>query len=75
MVQVTGNEQFILQQETEKFQEKIKSNKCRVKSRKRSLHVAKGLEVPCQNTFKPAFIKRLIKVFVAKNLLLVHRSS
>jgi len=35
----------------------------------------KGLEVPCQNTFKPAFIKRLIKVFVAKNLLLVHRSS
>ena len=34
----------------------------------------KGLDVPCQNTFsdKPAFIKRLIKVLVAKNLLLVH---
>ena len=37
----------------------------------------KGLEVPCQNAFKdkPAFIKRLIKVLVAKNLFLVHSSS
>jgi len=37
---------------------------------------SKGLEIPCQNTFKdrPAFIKRLIKVLVAKNLFLVHRS-
>ena len=36
----------------------------------------KGLEVPCQNTFKdkPAFIKRLIKVLVARNLFLVHSS-
>ena len=34
---------------------------------------SKGLEVPCQNTFrdKPAFIKRLIKVSVARNLFLV----
>jgi len=38
---------------------------------------SKGLEVPCQNTFKdkPAFIKRLIKVLVARNLFLVHNSS
>jgi len=30
----------------------------------------KGLDVPCQDTFKdkPAFIKRLIKVLVAKSL-------
>ena len=30
---------------------------------------SKGLEVPCQNTFKykPAFIKRLMKVLVARN--------
>jgi len=35
------------------------------------------LEVPSQNTFKnkPAFIKRLIKVLVAKNLFLVHTCS
>jgi len=32
------------------------------------------LEVPCQK-IKPAFIKRLIKVLVAKNLFLVHSSS
>jgi len=38
---------------------------------------SKGWEVPCQNTFKdkPAFIKRLIKVLVARNLFLVHSSS
>jgi len=31
----------------------------------------KGLESPCQNTFKdkPAFIKRLIKVLVARNMI------
>jgi len=42
----------------------------------RSTH-SKGLEVPCQNTFKdkPAFIKRLIKVLGARNLFLVHSSS
>jgi len=42
----------------------------------RSIH-SKGLEVPCQNTFKdkPAFFKRLIKVLVARNLFLVHSSS
>jgi len=30
---------------------------------------SKGLEIPCQNTFKdkPAFIKRLVKVLVARN--------
>jgi len=41
------------------------------------LQVGEGLEVPCQKTFKdkPAFIKRLIKVFVAKNSFLVHSSS
>jgi len=35
---------------------------------------SKGLKVLCQNTFKdkPAFIKRFIKVLVAKNLFLVH---
>ena len=35
---------------------------------------SKGLEVPCQNTFKGkhAFIKGLIKVLVAKNLFLVY---
>ena len=51
---------------------KVKPNKCRVQSkgsrtRKRSTTRGKGLEVPCHNTFKdkPAFIKRLIKVFVA----------
>jgi len=34
----------------------------------------KGLKVSCQNTFKdkPAFIKTLIRVLVARNLLLVH---
>jgi len=34
---------------------------------------SKGLEIPCHNTFKdkPA-IKRLSKVLVARNLLLVH---
>ena len=33
--------------------------------------VAKGLEVPCQNTFKdkPAFIKSLFKVLVARSLI------
>jgi len=38
---------------------------------------SKRLEVPCQNTFKdkPAFIKRLIKVLVARNLFLVHSSN
>jgi len=38
---------------------------------------SKGLEVPCQNTFKdkPAFIKRLIKEVVARNLFLVYSSS
>ena len=38
---------------------------------------SKGLEVPCQNTFKdkPAFIKRLIEVLVTRNMLLVHSSS
>ena len=38
---------------------------------------SKRLEIPCQNTFKdkPAFIKRLIKVLVARNLFLVHSSS
>ena len=45
----------------------------------RSTTRGKGLEleVPCQNTFKdkPAFIKRLIKVLVAKNLFVVHSSS
>jgi len=42
----------------------------------RSTH-SKGLDAPCQNTFKgkPAFIKRLIKVLVAKKLLLVHSNS
>jgi len=42
----------------------------------RSTH-SKGLEVPCQNIFKdkPASIKRLIKVLVARNLFLVHSSS
>jgi len=37
----------------------------------------KGLETPHQNTLKgnPAFIKRLIKVLVARNLFLVHSSS
>jgi len=42
----------------------------------RSTH-SKGLEVPCQNTFKdkPAFINRLIKVLVARNLFSVHSSS
>jgi len=37
----------------------------------------KGLEVPCQNTFKdkPAFIEMLIKVLVARNLFLVPSSS
>jgi len=37
----------------------------------------RGLEVPCQNTLKdyPAFIKRLIKVLVAKNLFLIHSRS
>jgi len=31
----------------------------------------KGLEIPCQNTFKdkPAFIKRLIMVLVARNMI------
>ena len=31
----------------------------------------KGLKIPCQNTFKdkPAFIKRLIKVLVARNMI------
>ena len=42
--------------------------------------LSKGLEIPCQNTFKdkPAFIKhvkRLVKVLVARNLFLVHSSS
>jgi len=38
---------------------------------------SKSLEVPCQNTFKDklAFIKRIIKVLVAKYLFLVHSSS
>jgi len=38
---------------------------------------SKGLEIPCRNTFKdkPAFIKRLIKVLVARNLFSVHSSS
>jgi len=38
---------------------------------------SKGLEAPILNTFKdkPAFIKRLIKVPVARNLFLVHSSS
>jgi len=38
---------------------------------------SKGLEIPCQNTFKDksAFIKRLIKVPVARNLFLLHSSS
>ena len=38
---------------------------------------SKGLEDTCQNTLKdkPAFIKRLIKVLVARNLFLVHSSS
>jgi len=38
---------------------------------------SKGLEVPCQDTFKdkPAFIKRLIKVPVARDLYMVHSSS
>ena len=33
---------------------------------------SKDLEVPCKNTFKdkPAFLKRLIKVPVARNLVL-----
>jgi len=37
----------------------------------------KHLKVPCQNTFKdkPAFIKRLIKVLVARKLFLVHSSN
>jgi len=31
----------------------------------------KGLKIPCQNTFKdkPAFIKRLMKVLVARNMI------
>jgi len=31
----------------------------------------KGLEIPCRNTFKdkPAFIKRLVKVLVARNMI------
>ena len=35
---------------------------------------SRGLEIPCQNTSKdkPAFIKRLNKVLVARNLFLVH---
>ena len=35
------------------------------------------VEIPCQNTFKdkPAFIKRLIKVLVGRNLFSVHSSS
>jgi len=38
---------------------------------------SKGLEVPCQNTFKdkPAFSKRLIQLLVDKNLFLLHSSS
>jgi len=40
--------------------------------------LGKGLEVPCQNTFKdnPTFIKRLHhNVLVAKNLFLAHCGS
>jgi len=38
---------------------------------------SKGLEIPYQNTFKDkvAFIKRLIKVLVSRNLFSVHSSS
>jgi len=38
---------------------------------------SKGLEIPSQNAFKdkPAFIKRLIKVLVARKLFLVCSSS
>jgi len=38
---------------------------------------SKGLEIPYQNAFKdkPAFVKRLIKMPVARNLFLVHGSS
>ena len=57
-------------------------NKCRVQSSVLSMKElrstgSKGLEVPCQNTLKDklAFIKRLIKVLVAKNSFLVHSSS
>jgi len=61
----------------------FKPNKCRVQSRvsvdMKELRstCSKGLEVPCQNTFKdkPASIKRLIKVLVARNLFLLPSSS
>ena len=57
---------------SQKMQSTIQS----VLKKLRSTH-SKGLEVPGQNTFKdkPAFIMRLIKVLVAKNLFLVHSSS
>ena len=44
---------------------------------KRSTIRGEDVKVPCQNILKdkPAFIKRLIKVLVAKNLFLVHSSS
>ena len=60
---------------------KAKPNKCTVQSLERESWVyatrSKGLEIPCQNTFKdkPAFINRLIKVFAARNSFLVHSSS
>ena len=63
------------------FQEKVKPNKCTVQSLEHESRVytysSKGLEIPCQNTFKdkPAFIKRLIKVLVARELFSVHSSS
>ena len=56
---------------------KAKPNKCTVQSLEHESSRSKGLEIPCQNTFKdkPAFINRLIKVLVARNLFLVHSSS
>ena len=55
---------------------KAKPNKCTVQSLEHE-STCKGLEIPCQNTFKdkPAFINRLIKMLLARNLFLVHSSS